>query len=539
VGVKASVNPQTICKPERLTTDFLVIGSGVAGLRAAIGLAAHGNVLVVTKDLPSVGATEYAQGGVAVALSDEDEIAFHVEDTLKAGDGLCDENAVRVMVEEGPARIRELIDWGAAFDREGAELAFTREGAHSVRRIVHARGDSTGHEIQRVLLSRAQSFANVARIPFAMAVDLVVEDGVCRGALVLEEEGNHLLLVGARAVILATGGLGQLYLRTTNPPVATGDGVAAAHRAGATLMDMEFVQFHPTALYYTNAPQFLLSEAIRGEGGILRNLAGEAFMRRYDPAAELASRDVVSRAIWTEMQKTQSSKVFLDLTHLDASFVRRRFPQIYATCLRFDLDLTEDWIPVCPAAHYMMGGVRTDIGGASDLPGLFAAGEVACTGVHGANRLASNSLLEGLVFGARVAESAAGRAARAASPAGLSASPSLTSPPLDPVLVEKLRAGLRKGMWNRVGIVREARGLTEEIEELDGWEEIEAGNYLDRRTTELKNMITLGRLITAAALNRRGSIGAHFRSDYPERGEADRQHQLQRKESPEASFVPV
>ena len=283
------------------------------------------------------------------------------------------------MVEEGPARIRELIDWGAAFDREGAELAFTREGP------IRCAGSSTPAEIPRATRFSASFFPGRSPSPTSPASrspwpSIRRRGRRLPGALVLEEEGNRLLLVGARAVILATGGLGQLYLRTTNPPVATGDGVAAAHRAGATLMDMEFVQFHPTALYYTNAPQFLLSEAIRGEGGILRNLAGEAFMRRYDPAAELASRDVVSRAIWTEMQKTQSSKVFLDLTHLDASFVRRRFPQIYATCLRFDLDLTEDWIPVCPAAHYMMGGVRTDIGGASDLPGLFAAGEVACTG---------------------------------------------------------------------------------------------------------------------------------------------------------------
>jgi L-aspartate oxidase len=502
---------------ETVDTDFLVIGGGVAGLRAAVELAPHGRVLVVTKDRPTESATEYAQGGIAAVLSDEDEIGFHMEDTLRAGNGLCDEEAVRILVEEGPAQIEELIAWGAAFDRVGEELALTREGAHSRRRVVHARGDSTGQEIQQTLLSKVQRFPSVSRLAFACTVDLLLDEGRCVGAVLAQEREERILAVRARTTLLATGGAGQLYLRTTNPPVATGDGMAIAYRAGATLRDMEFIQFHPTSLYYTQAPQFLLSEAMRGEGAILRNLRGEAFMSRYHPQAELAARDVVSRAIWAEMQATLSSKVFLDLTHLDKAFVRSRFPRIYATCLRYDLDISEDWIPVCPAAHYVMGGVKTGVDGQTDLPGLFAAGEVACVGVHGANRLASNSLLEGLVFGARSGRAAARWGADHPVPQ----KPIADLPPedsWDTVACEKARADLRKAMWNLVGIVRSRESLEHALRDLKGWEGIREGTYYSRTAIELKNLLTVAELITRAALKREGSVGAHYRSDFPERG---------------------
>ncbi|RME64349.1 MAG: L-aspartate oxidase, partial [Nitrospirae bacterium] len=382
---------------EVIKTDYVVVGSGVAGLRAAIELASDGEVIVITKDIPTESSTEYAQGGVAVALSDEDEVGIHYEDTLRAGDGLCNEEAVRVLVTEGPERIQELIDWGAEFDREGSKLAFTLEAAHSRRRILHAHGDATGKEIERVLLNKVRSLNNVKKLSRTMTVDLIVKDNLCRGVLLIKSQ--KWLVVLARATIMATGGAGQLYLRTTNPSVCTGDGMAMALRAGAVLEDMEFIQFHPTALAIKRGPQFLLSEAMRGEGGILKNSRGERFMFSYHPDGELAPRDVVSRAIWQEMERTNSEHVLLDVSHLEGEFLKKRFPRIYETCLRFGIDITKEPVPVAPAAHFIMGGIKTDTGGRTTLKGLYAAGEVACTGVHGANRLASNSLLEGLVYG--------------------------------------------------------------------------------------------------------------------------------------------
>ena len=376
--------------------DFLVIGSGVAGLRAAIELGRHGHVIMLTKGHPLESNSIYAQGGVAVALSEEDDVAIHLTDTLKAGHGLCRKEAVRVLVEEGPDRIQELIGWGAQFDKIGGQYAFAREAAHSRSRILRARGDATGNEMVRVLMAQARRQKTIQWLGHHFTVDLVVVNGVCRGALVLDEIGGKRSVLPARAVVLTTGGSGQVYARTTNPPNATGDGMAMAYRAGALLEDMEFVQFHPTALYLPSSPPFLLSEAIRGEGGRLRNVKGELFMGRYHSAAELAPRDIVARAIWSEMAATRSRHVYLDATHLSATFIKQRFPTIYSTCLRYDIDMTEEWIPVSPSAHYQMGGVHTDTDGASSLQGLFAAGEVACSGVHGANRLASNSLLEGL-----------------------------------------------------------------------------------------------------------------------------------------------
>jgi L-aspartate oxidase len=494
------------------TVDFLIIGSGVAGLRAAIELAEYGQVLVVTKDKASESSTEYAQGGIAVVMSDEDTVGIHFEDTLKAGDGLCREEAVRTLVEEGPERIAELISWGAEFDREGLKLALTLEAAHSRRRILHAHGDSTGKELERVLLKKVRSLPSVRKYPFAFTTDLIINDGECHGAFVLREK--EVCALFAKATILATGGTGQIFSRTTNPTVATGDGMAIAFRAGAELEDMEFVQFHPTSLYSPAAPQFLLSESIRGEGATLLNAGGQRFMYDYHPMAELAPRDVVSRAIISEMVKTKSNHVYLDLRHMGKDFVKNRFPRIYATCLRYDVDITEDLVPVSPAAHYMMGGVKTNLAGETNIRGLYAAGEVACTGVHGANRLASNSLLEGLVFGARAGSAALQSAVKPDSALVRSEEPAIQSIGES----EAVKRVLRRVMWEKAGIIRCGSSLGEAREKLGSFRNIIGGDYLTRHELEIKNMLTVAALIVEAALTREGSVGAHYRTDCKDRG---------------------
>src|SRR5256886_7365240 len=384
--------------------DYAVVGSGVAGLRAAIELSDAGSVLVLAKSFLSDSATAWAQGGIAVALSDEDEIGLHEQDTINAGDGLCRADAVALVVEEGPKYITELIEWGTEFDRAGTKLAFTREAAHSRSRILHAHGDSTGREISRALLARAHKIPHLQLRAHAFTTELIVERGRVAGLCFIDETDGSEHDLRAGAVLLATGGLGQIYRETTNPEVATGDGMAIAYEAGAVLSDMEFVQFHPTALAVQGAPRFLLSEALRGEGGVLRNIGLERFMKRYNEAQELAPRDVVARAIVSEMHHTQSTHVFLDMTKMSEEFLKKRFPRIYETCSSYGLDLASDIAPVCPAAHYMMGGVKTDLWGRPSLPGLYAAGETAATGVHGANRLARNTLLAGVVFGARAGQ---------------------------------------------------------------------------------------------------------------------------------------
>jgi len=508
-----------------MTTDFLVIGSGVAGLRAAIELARHGDVIVVTKDIPTESSTEYAQGGVAVALSDEDEVGIHLEDTIKAGDGLCNEEAVKVLVEEGPARILELIEWGAEFDREGTKLSFAIEAAHSRRRILHAHGDSTGKELERVLINKINTFKNIQRLQFCTAIDLIVKDGRCSGAYALKD--SSFIAVYAKATILATGGAGQVFSRTTNPAVSTGDGMAIAYRAGAVLEDMEFVQFHPTVLFAASAPQFLLSEAMRGEGAILRNIFREPFMKNYHSDAELAPRDVVSRAIISEMLRTNSSHVYLDLTHRDAEFIKKRFPRIYSTCLQYDINITKDLVTVSPAAHYMMGGVKTDLNGATNIKGLYAAGEVACIGVHGANRLASNSLLEGLVYGYRVgvaaAQSVSTKQYAVSSKEKISEDKSAYCL-LPTAYFDEKRTSLRRLMWEKVGIIRCGESLGAAKEKLSEWRHIFEMDFGTRRGLELKNMLTVALLITESALARKGSVGAHYRSDFKERGENWQRH---------------
>jgi L-aspartate oxidase len=472
---------------------------------------------MLTKGHPLQSASIFAQGGVAVAMSEEDDVAIHLTDTVKAGHGLCRREAVRVLVEEGPDRIQELIRWGAKFDKAGGKFAFAREAAHSRSRILRARGDATGNEMVRVLMAQANRQKRIHRMDFHFTVDLVVEDGRCCGAVVLDEHSGEQFILPAKAVVLSTGGAGQIYARTTNPPNATGDGMAMAFRAGALLQDMEFVQFHPTALFLPSSPPFLLSEAMRGEGGQLRNHKGEAFMQRYHPLGAMAPRDIVARAIWAEMAATKARHVYLDVTHLGADFVKRRFPTIYSTCLRYDIDITEEWIPVSPSAHYMMGGVWTDLNGATTLPGLFAAGEVACSGVHGANRLASNSLLEGLVFGMRAGVAAVAWAARRAVP-DLSGQVAALRHAMRHHLddTEKLRNSLRRTMWGQVGIIRSRESLVRATAQLSRWEHMISKSFAARADLEVKNMVQVAHCVAEAALWRENSVGAHFRSDIPE-----------------------
>lgn len=502
-------------------TDFIVLGSGIAGLRAAVAMAPHGKVTVLTKDRLTESNTEYAQGGIAVVLSDDDDIGLHFQDTIEAGAGLCDEEAVETLVEDGPRYILELIDHGAEFDRENGHLAFTREAAHSRRRVLHAHGDSTGREIVRALIAWSKKFPTIEYRPHACTQSLIVNEGRCTGVTYVEPETHRIRALYGRAVVLATGGAGQLYEHTTNPDVATGDGQAMAYRAGGIVADMEFTQFHPTALAVSGAPSFLLSEAMRGEGGLLVNAHLERFMPGYDNRAELAPRDVVSRSIFFEMERTGRPYVFLDMRQLEHDFVLKRFPRIHTTCLLYNIDIARDLIPVSPAAHYTMGGVRTDLFGRTSIAGLYAAGEVACAGVHGANRLASNSLLEGLVFGARAGAAAAEEAAATVE----------TAKPrdwdfgaeVDWQIDDGTRSEVKRIMWSKVGIVRNKQGLEEALVELRSIAE----RPLNTRSW---NFVTLACLVAEAALARRESRGAHYRSDYPNRDDLDfKRHSFQQR----------
>jgi len=507
-----------------LETDFIVIGSGVAGLRASIALAESGaRVTVLTKDKASESNTEYAQGGVAVVLSDDDNAELHEEDTLVAGAGLCDIEAVETLVTEGTKYIKELIDWGTEFDRDGGKLVFTREAAHSRRRILHAHGDSTGKEIVRALIARARQEKSINLLPFANSESLLVSDGRCVGVRFLDPILRAPRNIFAKAVILCTGGAGQLFLHTTNPPVATGDGMAMAYFAGAEMADMEFVQFHPTALNVENAPRFLLSEAMRGEGGLLLNKYGERFMSRYDERGDLAPRDIVSRSIVAEMRGTGTRTVFLDMTAMDEGFLQERFPKIYETCKIYGLDIANDLLPVSPASHYFMGGVRTDLHGRSTLKGLYAAGEVTCTGVHGANRLASNSLLEGLVFGARAGEAALSDSSEfKVSSSELKRSELGTrNPELGTGLATAVKKRVKRLMWERVGILRDKDSLQRALRE---FKQIAKSNL----SVSSNNFVTLALLVAEAALWREESRGAHFRTDFPNRDEKWQVHSIQK-----------
>jgi len=491
---------------QEIRTDFLVLGSGIAGLRAAIGLAPAGRVLVVTKAQPSESNTGYAQGGVAVALGPEDEPSLHLQDTLGAGAGIVSAAAARVLVEEGPERIREVAGWGARFDREDGRLHFTREAAHSRNRVLHALGDATGWEMARTLLEKAQRTAAVTVRSYACSTDLVRSGPRVVGCRFLSAaDGGEEVRVLARATLLATGGAGQVFRETTNPPVATGDGVAMALRAGASLLDMEFVQFHPTALAIPGAPRFLISEAVRGEGARLINAAGERFVD------ELLPRDQVARAILAEASAGRGP-VRLDLRHLDAERVRTRFPRIHATCLHYGVDITTEPVPVTPAAHYVMGGVATDLSARTTLGGLYAAGEVAGTGVHGANRLASNSLLEGLVFGARAAEAMV--ADRCLPPEAV---PADVPPPAAPAVSDPRAAieRLRQRTWESLGLLREADALRALVAELAAQRAEAGARPRDRLEAEAGNLVDVAWAMATSALFREESRGAHFRRDFP------------------------
>jgi len=493
--------------------DYIVVGAGIAGLRAAIGLAAvNAGVLVVTKEALGESNTHYAQGGIAVAMSGEEDVALHLDDTVNAGDGLVNRNAARVLVEEGPLRVEELLRWGTDFDRENGHLMLTREGAHSRNRILHAHGDATGAEIGRSLLRHARAMPNITLLEWTTTVDLIVENGEVTGVWLLDRDGQ-ITSVRARAVLLASGGAGQVYSDTTNPAVATGDGIAMAWRAGASIADMEFYQFHPTALSLPGVQRFLLSEALRGEGAWLRNTHGERFMEKYHPLLELAPRDVVARAITREGMGAAGAtlSVYLDMRHVTGIDPHTRFPGISKFLAHHGLDFRRDLIPVRPAAHYLMGGIRTDIDGRTSLPRLCAAGEAACTGVHGANRLASNSLLEGLVFGARAAQTM-----QEEKPLAAQSAPEpcrQTGPETD---YAELRAKLQQSMWQNAGLLRDAEGLRKGQDEL---RHLSASipRQCSRASLELRNLATVGELIIQSALAREESRGAHFRNDFPAR----------------------
>ncbi|MFI4848098.1 MAG: L-aspartate oxidase [Gimesia chilikensis] len=519
----ARINPKRI---PHIFTDVLIIGGGIAGCRAALEIDPRLETIIVNKGKVTQSNSAYAQGGIAGVLDPLDNITNHVQDTLAAGKDLCDPELVEYVCSEAPRHIQELIEFGADFDTQDGKIALTKEGGHSHRRVAHALGDATGKEIMRALVAAVQSRPNIQTWMKTPTLDLVTEDGQCRGAIIWNRYHGKSL-VWAKQVILATGGAGCLFRETTNPPLATGDGHALAFRAGARLQDMEFMQFHPTVLYIAGGARYLVSEAVRGEGAYLRDCNGVRFMEEYHPDLELAHRDIVSRAITDRMLKTSHSCVYLDLRHLDKHLVKERFPNISKVCAGFGLDLSKDQIPVRPGAHYMIGGVKTDLQARTSVPHLWAAGEVTSTGLHGSNRLASNSLLEGLIFG-----SAAGKGASAAAlsmPDQYSASllPEWeTEKRSDEDLNSKdLRNSLASLMWRDVGITRSADSLQNAQDKVDFWSRY----VVDREFKalpgwELQNMLLVSQLMITSAIERRESRGVHYRSDFPETDPAFQKH---------------
>ncbi len=497
--------------------DVLVIGGGLAGLRAANAIDPSLSILVVTKDDLEQSNSNYAQGGIAGVLGAEDRFEDHIADTITAGGSLCDPEVVEMVVREAPERILELIEWGTKFDEESGNLTLGREGGHSHHRIVHALGDATGREVMRAVMEHTRKQPNVQIWENKLTLDLLTDEGECQGAITADRTGRKTF-VWSKQTILCTGGVGQIYRESTNPAVATGDGHALAYRAGAELRDMEFTQFHPTVLYIAGSARSLITEAIRGEGGRLVDRHGYRFMHDFDPRGELAPRDVVSKAIVTQMEQTRHPNVYLDLSHLEPTFVRNRFPGIAASCAKFGLDITRDRIPVRPGAHYMIGGVTVDLAGRSTLPRLWGAGEVTSSGLHGANRLASNSLLEGLVYGAHagVGASDAAKAMRD----DFRARP-LTNPrtPNDSELLDlvDIRNSLKSLMWRSAGVRRNGPELAEALETVDNWRRyVLVRQFDDAQGWELQNMLTIARIMIAAALARNESRGVHLRVDFPE-----------------------
>jgi L-aspartate oxidase len=504
-------------------TDVLILGGGLAGLRAALAVDPALSVTVVTKDDLRGSSSQWAQGGIAGVVDPEDRFDNHVADTLAAGGGLCHEDVVDAVVREAPTRIAELIAWGTRFDAANGSLALGREGGHSHHRIVHALGDATGREVMRAVIERTRQLENLSVWPDTFTIDLVTDESGCRGALVWNPSHGKTV-VWARRTILATGGAGQLYRETTNPPGVSGDGMALAWRAGAELRDMEFMQFHPTVLYIAGGARSLITEAVRGAGAWLVDRDGRRFMPEFDPRAELAPRDVVSRAITVVMHRTHHANVYLDLSHLDAPTVRARFPGMAETCAKFGLDLARDRIPVRPGAHYMIGGVTVDDSGRTSVPGLFAAGEVTSSGLHGANRLASNSLLEGLVYGARAGAVAAAEVL-AERPGGDDFRvPALSAPRVaepDPgaaaLDLADIRNSLQSLMWRHVGVERAGPGLGEALDTVEGWcRYVLPRQFADPQGWQLQNMLQVARLMIRSALERVETRGVHFRADHPE-----------------------
>jgi L-aspartate oxidase len=508
-------------------TDILIVGAGIAGLRAALEVPPDYPVLVVTKDSVQQSNSSYAQGGIAGVMSPEDRFENHIEDTLTAGAGLCDREIVELVVCEAPNQINDLIQWGTRFDEEQGRLALGQEGGHSHRRIVHALGDATGNEVMRAIIERARQAPHITIWDKTFTIDLLTHEGACVGALVCRPSGDKLL-IWAKQTILASGGAGMVYRETTNPPVATGDGMAAAYRAGAELRDMEFMQFHPTVLYLAGSSRYLISEAVRGEGAYLRDKDGVRFMPEEDPRAELAPRDVVAQAIFRRMELTQHPNVYLDLKHLDPERVHRRFPGIDKVCRSFGLDITTDPIPVRPGAHYMIGGVTVDSRGQTTLPGLWAAGEVSSSGLHGANRLASNSLLEGLVFGSLCGRGAALAASRMSDTFQIQPLGSRSeTDPRESLDIADITNSLRSLMVRKMGIVRQRSSLLEAEQAVAFWCRYALAKTFDMQAGwELQNLLTAARCMIWAALRREESRGVHYRCDFPQRDDLRWQRHL-------------
>ncbi|WP_134702191.1 L-aspartate oxidase [Ammoniphilus sp. YIM 78166] len=510
---------------DKLETAVCIVGSGIAGLYTALQIAEEKEVILICKEGLSESNTNYAQGGIAAVINKKDSPALHRQDTLIAGAGLCSHEAVEVLVNEGPEGVYELIRYGTQFDKEGDKYALTQEGAHSRRRILHARGDSTGAEIVRALSEQAKTHERIHILEYHFAIDLVTDEGECVGIIVENSYGDKTF-IQADATILATGGAGQLYRYTTNPPVATGDGIAMAYRAGAQIKDVEFIQFHPTSLCYPGAPRFLISEAVRGEGAVLRNINGERFMEKYHPQLELAPRDIVARAIVSEIEATESTFVYLDITHESEELIKHRFPTIYQVCLKYGLNMITDWIPVAPAAHYMMGGVKTGLWGETTVPRLFACGEVSCTGVHGANRLASNSLSEAVVFGARISKKVKELEPLNKDFSHLSFSIMRSGKPDEHILEKRLK--LQKMMVRQVGLKRDEKRLQKARKEMERQVKQFSLQPSHPAEYEFLNLLTCAMLTTNAALLREESRGGHYREDFPNRDDVIwRKHILQ------------
>ena len=503
--------------------DYIIIGSGIAGLYTALLAKEQGSVLIMTKGIIEDCNTKHAQGGIAAAIGNNDSLQLHLQDTISAGDDLCDEEAVRILVGEAPARITELVNFGVPFDTLDGKIALTMEAAHSVPRVLHAGGDATGEYIETTLSKKVRA-AKIAVLENCLATEILLDERRVGGIRALDCHTGLIEEFGCQHLVLATGGAGQLFKFNTNSDVATGDGIALAFNAGAEIADMEFFQFHPTALRLPGVAPFLISEAVRGEGGVLRNVEGNCFMSDYTPEADLAPRDVAARSIIYEMRKTGSERVFIDVTHLPPQVITTRFPSIYRFCLDHGLDITKGFIPVAPVAHYMMGGIKVNTWGETSIDGLFAAGEAACTGAHGANRLASNSLVEAIVLSKRIVERTREDSGdKSTTSKGMKLHCSLSQGEVPERVRSPSLSGLQQLLWDNAGIIRNKEGLTCAADVLAAWQK-SLSSTTDRPSYELSNLVLTGRLLTEAALLREESRGAHFRSDFPQSSKKWQRH---------------